>query len=68
MAQATEQALNTPFFTWLVLVTSKLFATHGAINDLSFSKKVQLKLISIAAHRKMYFLMYRWEDTFSQVL
>jgi hypothetical protein len=44
MAQAAEHAFNTPFFTGSVLVTPKLFATYSAMNDLSFSKDVQVKV------------------------
>jgi hypothetical protein len=44
MAQAAEHAFNTPFFTGSVLVTPKLFTTYRAMNDLSFSKDVQVKV------------------------
>ena len=44
MAQAAEHAFNTPFFTRSVLVTPKLFTTYRAMNDLSFSKDVQVKV------------------------
>src|SRR5687768_3941379 len=56
MAHAAEHAFNTPFFTWLVLVTPKLFATYSTMNDLSFSKDVQVKLLLlyILAHTKTY--------------
>jgi hypothetical protein len=54
MAQAAEHAFNTPFFTGSVLVTPKLFTTYRAMNDLSFSKDVQVKVLDILAHTKMY--------------
>lgn len=54
MAQAAEHAFNTPFFTGSVLVTPKLFTTYRAMNDLSFSKDVQVKVLDIPAHTKMY--------------
>jgi hypothetical protein len=54
MAQAAEHAFNTPFFTGSVLVTPKLFTTYRAMNDLSFSKDVQVKILDIPAHTKMY--------------
>lgn len=44
MAQAAEHAFNTPFFTGSVLVTPKLFTTYRAMNDLSFSKDVQVNV------------------------
>ena len=44
MAQAAEHAFNTPFFTGSILMTPKLFTTYGAMNDLSFSKDVQVKV------------------------
>lgn len=60
MADAAEYAFDTPFFAWLVLVTPKLFTTYSAMNDLSFSKDVQLKLLQGSAHTKMYiFLILR---------
>jgi hypothetical protein len=58
MAAAAEHAFNTPFFTRLVLVTAKLFAAYSAINDLFFSKEVQVKLLDISAHTKMYILLF----------
>ena len=54
MAQAAEHAFNTPFFTGFVFVTPKLFTTYSAMNDLSFSKDVQVKVLDIPAHTKMY--------------
>jgi hypothetical protein len=57
MAEAAEHAFNTPFFTWSVLVTPKHFTTYSAMNDLPFSKDVQVKVLSILAHTKMYILM-----------
>jgi hypothetical protein len=54
MAQAAEHAFNTPFFTGSVLVTPKLFTTYRAMNDLSFSKDVQVKVLYASAHTKMY--------------
>jgi hypothetical protein len=44
MAQAAEHAFNTPFFTGSILMTPKLFTTYRAMNDLSFSKDVQVKV------------------------
>ena len=58
MADTAEHALNTPFFAWPVLVTPKLFAAYSAMNDLSFSKDVQVKLIHVSAHTKMYILLF----------
>jgi hypothetical protein len=58
MAEAAEHALNTPFFTWLILVTPKLFAAYSAMSDLSFTKDVQAKLIHVSAHTKMYILLF----------
>lgn len=43
MAVATEHAFNTPFFARLVLVTAKLFAAYGAVDDLLFAEDVQVK-------------------------
>jgi hypothetical protein len=57
MAEAAEHAFNTPFFTGSVLVTPKLFAAYSTINDLFFSKEVQVKLLDIFAHTKMYILL-----------
>jgi hypothetical protein len=57
MADTAEHAPNTPFFAWPILVTAKLFAAHSTMNDLSFSKDMQVKLIDISAHTKMYFLV-----------
>ncbi len=54
MAYSAEHTLNTPFFAWLVLMTPKLFAAYSAINDLFFSKEVQVKLLDTSAHTKMY--------------
>jgi hypothetical protein len=47
MAAAAEHAFNPPFFTWLVLVASKLFATYCAMNDLLFAKDVQAKSLHV---------------------
>jgi hypothetical protein len=58
MAEAAEHTLDAPFFAWLVLVTPKLFAAYSAIKDLSFSKDVQVKLIHVSAHTKMYILLF----------
>jgi len=54
MAQAAEHAFNTPFFTRSILMTPKLFTTYRAMNDLSFSKDVQVKVLYASAHTKMY--------------
>ena len=62
MAQAAEHAFNTPFFAWLVLVTPKLFAAYSAIDDLFFSKEVQVKLLDTLAHTKMYILLFVDEE------
>jgi hypothetical protein len=58
MAEAAEHTLDAPFFAWLVLVTTKLFAAYSAMNDLSFSKDVQVKIIHVLAHTKMYILPF----------
>jgi hypothetical protein len=62
MAESAEHALNTPFFAWLVLVTPKLFAAYSAIDDLFFSKEVQVKLLDTLAHTKMYILLSVHEE------
>jgi hypothetical protein len=62
MADAAEHALNTPFFTWLVLVTPKLFTAYSAINDLFFSKEMQVKLLDTSAHTKMYILLSVYDE------
>ena len=63
MAESAEHALNTPFFAWLVLVTPKFFAAYSAINDLFFStKEVQVKLLDISTHTKMYILLFVHEE------
>ena len=62
MAESAEHALNTPFFAWLVLVTPKLFAAYCAIDDLFFSKEVQVKLLDTLAHTKMYILLFVLEE------
>lgn len=62
MAYAADHALNTPFFAWLVLVTAQLLAAYSAINGLSFSKEVQVKLLDISAHTKMYVLLFVAEE------
>ncbi|MDQ4101714.1 MAG: hypothetical protein M3115_05960 [Thermoproteota archaeon] len=56
MTETTEQAVNAPFLTRLVLVTAKLFTAHGALNDLSLTKNMQAKLLCILTYTKMYFL------------
>jgi hypothetical protein len=56
MAEAAEHAFNTPFFTGSVLVTPKHFTTYSAMNDLPFSKDVQVK-VSIrcpSAYKNVY--------------
>lgn len=58
MAETTEQAVNAPFLTRLVLVTTKLFTTHGTPNDLSLTKNMQAKLLCIPTDTKMYFLSF----------
>jgi hypothetical protein len=62
MAQAAEHTLNSPFFIWLVLVTPKFFAAYSAINDLFFSKEVQVKLLDTSTHTKMYILLFVYEE------
>ena len=62
MAYAADHTLDPPFFAWLVLVTPKLFAAYGAINGLSFSKEVQIELVNILAHTKMYILLFVHEE------
>jgi hypothetical protein len=62
MAESAEHTLNTPFFAWLVLVTPKLFAAYSAIDDLFFSKEVQVKLLDTLAHTKMYILLSVHEE------
>jgi hypothetical protein len=62
MAESAEHALNSPFFAWLVLVTPKFFAAYSAIDDLFFSKEVQVKLLDILAHTKMYILLFVHEE------
>jgi hypothetical protein len=62
MAESAEHTLNTPFFAWLVLVTPKLFAAYSAIDDLFFSKEVQVKLLDTLAHTKMYILLFVHEE------
>ena len=62
MAESAEHALNTPFFSWFVLVSPKLFATYSAINNLFFSKEVQVKLLDTLAHTKMYILLFVQEE------
>jgi hypothetical protein len=57
MAGAAEHAFNTPFFARLVLVTAKLFAAYGAMDDLLFSKDVQAKSLHTSSHTKMYVLL-----------
>jgi hypothetical protein len=54
MAGAAEHALNTPIFAWLVLIAPQLFAAYSAINDLSFPKEMQAKLLDILRHTKTY--------------
>jgi hypothetical protein len=62
MAESAEHAFNTPFLAWFVLVTPKLFAAYSAINDLFFSKEVQVKLLDTLAHTKMYILLFVYEE------
>jgi hypothetical protein len=62
MAESAEHTLNTPFFAWLVLVTPKLFAAYSAIDDLFFSKEVQVKLLDTLAHTKMYIILFVHEE------
>jgi hypothetical protein len=62
MAESAEHTLNTPFFAWLVLVTPKLFAAYSAIDDLFFSKEVQVKLLDTLAHTKMYIILFVYEE------
>jgi hypothetical protein len=54
MAYAADHTLDPPFFAWLVLVMPKLFAAYSAINNLFFSKEVQVKILDTLAHTKMY--------------
>ena len=54
MAGAAKHALNTPIFAWLVLIAPQLFAAYSAINDLSFTKEMQAKLLDILRHTKTY--------------
>jgi hypothetical protein len=50
-------------------VTPKLFTTYSAMNDLSFSKEVQVKLLGTLGHTKMYiFLILRGYDIVSYLL
>jgi hypothetical protein len=43
-------------------VTPKLFAAYSAIDDLFFSKEVQVKLLDTLAHTKMYILLFVDEE------
>jgi hypothetical protein len=43
-------------------VTPKLFAAYSAIDDLFFSKEVQVKLLDTLAHTKMYILLSVHEE------
>ena len=63
MAYAADHTLDPPFFAWLVLVTPKLFAAYSAINNLFFSKEVQVKILDTLAHTKMYVLLFVHEGT-----
>jgi hypothetical protein len=43
-------------------VTPKFFAAYSAIDDLFFSKEVQVKLLDTLAHTKMYILLFVHEE------
>ena len=65
MAYAADHTLDPPIFAWLILVTPKLFAAYSAINNLFFSKEVQVKILDTLAHTKMYVLLFVHEGTLS---